>query len=106
MEFNIRKGTFVALSPKCYFAYNEETDETKLGTKGVPRRSKLQLQNFLSKLYFGTDHCVEIRSLRMINNKMTRTKQKRSALNDLFLKFAVQNDRISCKPLSENGIIL
>ena len=106
VEFNMRKGQFIALSPKCYMAYNEETKETKLGTKGVPRSSKLELQNFLDKLYFGTSHCVEIRSLRMINNRMARTKQKRSALSDLFLKFAVQNDRISCAPLCENGEIL
>ena len=27
----MRKGQFIALSPKCYMAYNEETEETKLG---------------------------------------------------------------------------
>ena len=102
----MRKGQFIALSPKCYMAYNEETEETKLGTKGVPRSSKLVLQNFLDKLYFGTSHCIEIRSLRMINNRMARTRQTRTALSDLFLKFAVQNDRISCAPLCENGKIL
>ena len=100
------KGTFVALSPKCYMAYNETTEKSKLGSKGVPRLAKLELGNFLSRLYFGTEHIINVRSLRMVNNRMSRTVQKKSALNDLYLKFGVHHDRISCSPLSENGIVL
>ena len=87
-------------------AYDEDTEESKLGTKGVPRRAKLELNHFLAKLYNKTDHTIDVRSLRMVDNKMARTLQRKSALNDLFLKFYVQNDRVTCSPLRENGEIL
>ena len=106
MEFDLRRGQFVALSPKCYIAFDEETKKTKSGTKGVPKSAKLELENFLARLYCGTEYYINLQSLRMINNRMTRTKQRKSALNDLFVKFPVQDDRISCSPLAENGIIL
>lgn len=100
------RGTFIALSPKCYMAFNQETEETKLGTKGVPRRAKLELDHFLAKLYNKSPHSVDVRSLRMMNNRMARTIQRKSALNDLFLKFSVHSDRVTCSPLREDGVIL
>ena len=106
VEFRIETGEIAAPSPKCYMAHNEKTGECKLGSKGIPRRAKLQLDNYLSKMYAGTDHSVTLRSLRMINNRMTRTVQDCKAINDLFYKFAVHNDRISCSPLCEEGQIL
>ena len=96
----------MALSPKCYMAYNEETEEQKLGSKGVPRNAKLELDHYLARLYQGQEHFVDVRSLRLVKSRMARTKMKKTALNDLFMKFAVQNDHITCFPLSEDGKIL
>ena len=106
MEFDMKKGQFIALSPKCYLAFNEETLETKSGTKGVPKAAKIELENFLARLYHGTEYFVDLQSLRMVNNRMARTKTRKTALNDLFIKFAVQDDRISCLPLTEDGKFL
>ena len=100
-------GTIIHLSPKCYFGLNDETQEAKLGSKGVPRRAKLELNSYLARLYNSTDHPINIRSLRMINNRMARTTEKReNALNDLFLKNFVHDDRVTCSPLCQDGIVL
>ena len=36
VEFHFFKGEMVALSPKCYYPYNEENNKVKKGTKGIP----------------------------------------------------------------------
>ena len=59
-EFGISKGHFVALSPKCYFTYDANSEEIKKGTKGVPHSCDLVIDNFLNKLYGRTDHSVEL----------------------------------------------
>ena len=89
----------MALSSKCYFAWNAENESAKIGSKGVPRTSKLELKNFLDKLYHGTPISAEIRTLQMYKNEMIRSVQKRAALNDLFTKFHINEDRITCTPL-------
>ena len=99
MEFDFKNGGFVALSSKCYFAWNADKDSCKIGSKGVPRTTKLEYKSFLDKLYHGTSLSAEIRTLKMHKNEMIRSVQKRSALNDLFPKFHVDKDRITCKPL-------
>ena len=105
-EFGISKGHFVALSPKCYFTYDANSEDIKKGTKGVPHSCDLVIDNFLNKLYGRTDHSVELRSLRVLGGKMSRTIQERKSLSDLFCKFRVENDRITCTPLTENNMYL
>ena len=101
MEFSLNKGQFIALSPKCYYAYNEETSSTKLGTKGVPLKCKLTLQQFMSKLYHDRETIVDFESLRVVKNTMTRLTTTKVALNDCFKKFHVEQDRITCSPLTD-----
>ena len=93
----------MALSPKCYFTYDADSEDVKKGTKGVPHSCDLVVKNFLNKLYGQTDHSVELRSLRILGGKMSRTIQERKSLSDLFAKFRVSDDRISCTPLTENN---
>ena len=106
MEFHFQKGHFVALSSKCYYAFDEENGTSKIGSKGVPRSSKLEVKNFLDKLYDDKSVCAEIRSLKLHDNEMIRCVQKRSALNALFSKFQIDNDRITCTPLRQNNEII
>ena len=84
-------------------AFNCEDLSTKMGSKGVPHSVKLELNNFRDKLYGDVSKSVELRSLRLINNRMVRTTQRRNALNDFFTKFRLLNDRITCQPLQING---
>lgn len=80
-------------------AFNEEDGKMKLGSKGVPASCSLELMQFLSKLYDGSDTFVEFDSLRLFRNQMTRMTTRKVALNDVFTKFHVENDRITCKPI-------
>ena len=91
------------MSPKCYIAVNEDDYSIKLGSKGVPHSIRLELDNFRDKLYGDVTTEVELQSLRLVKNKMTRVKQRKNALNDFFVKFHVMHDRITCKPLRKNG---
>lgn len=103
VEFSLNKGEFIALSPKCYFAFNESDSSVKLGTKGVPSKCQLTLEQFRSKLYHGSESFVDFDSLRMIKNKMTRLTTTKVALNDCFIKFHVENDGITCSPLTDGN---
>ena len=105
-EFGLSKGHFIALSPKCYFVWNEETKATKRSSKGVPHSCPIQLEHYLKKLYGKEQHYSTLRSLRMVNKEMSRTEQQRSSLSDLFCKFKVQDDAITCKPLSVHNFYL
>ena len=106
VEFHFFKGEMVALSPKCYYAYDEENNKVKKGTKGVPSNCKLKLQEFKDKLYEDKNTHVTVRSLRSVQNHMSRTAQTKKALSSLFCKFHVENDRITCSPLKYNGSYL
>ena len=93
----------VCLSPKCYLAYDAENDAIKCGTKGVPGSAKLCLQDFKKMLYDTEVPNVEVRSLRCINGQMARVTQTKRGLSDLFSKFRIDSDKITCRPLIENN---
>ena len=52
-EFVFFRGRFIALSPKTYFAYNQDTEEQKTGYKGIchSEAKKLTLETYLESLY-------------------------------------------------------
>ena len=82
--------------------YNDETDKLKRGAKGVPHNCKLTMQHFHEKLYKHQDHKVDVRSLRVIGGSMSKVFQTKQSLSDLFAKFRVSDDAITCTPLKLN----
>lgn len=75
-------------------------DQVKCGTKGIPHSQKIQLEAFLSKLYGHTDHKVKLTSLRLNKDKvMSRISLIKKGLTDLFVKFPLDDDKITCAPL-------
>ena len=103
VEFWFKRGEIICLSPKRYTAYDEENGSSKSGTKGVPGSCRLTLEDFRSKLYHDIPKTVDIRSLRTVQGQMSRTTQKRKALNDLYCKFRIDSDRITCRALMQDG---
>ena len=105
-EFSFSSGQFCGLSPKCYFAFNQDDSTVKLGSKGVPLNSQLELSMYLKRLYDDKEHFIDYESLRMYKNHMARIKTRKTALNSIFTKFRVQSDRVTCLPLqNKNGYI-
>ena len=103
-EFQFTKGMFVALGPKTYHSINWETDEVKMGSKGIPHNEKLRSEQFLEVLFSNNSHFVTLRSLRLNKNReMSRITQIKKGLSDIFFKFPLENDAITCKPLTLNG---
>ena len=102
-EFTTRKGEFIALSPKCYFVYDQEFDQTKLGSKGVPHSHRLEYKQFYEKLYNSKELNVEMQTLRLKKQKMSRVSCIKKALNSTFYKFYLHDDKISLSPLKLNG---
>ena len=105
-EFGISKGHFIALSSKCYFTHDMETGDRKLGAKGCSNHGDLDFQIYLEKLYNHTSHKFKMRQLRMVDGTMSRTECEKSSISDLFAKFRVSDDMITCRPLLEDGEIL
>ena len=108
-EFLFRRGRFCALSPKTYFAYDKDADDKKTGYKGIchAEARKLGLNTYLECLYGSTSKEVENRGFKLNQNKqLVYYEQLKRGLNDIFCKFQVQNDHITCKPLSKDGKLL
>ena len=110
-EYTFYNGRFIALSPKCYFAINndDENEKTKYkrGSKGIPHSHELKMTEFVGRLYGNESHYVTIRSLRLNRDKqMSRFTARKRGLSDIFLKFDVANDAITCAPLKKKGRIL
>ena len=108
-EFMFRKGRFCALSPKTYFAYDAENEDQKTGYKGIchAEAKKLTLDAYLECLYGSTTKHVKNRGFKLNKNKqLVYYEQLKRGLNNIFYKFRVQNDRITCKPLTKDGKIL
>ena len=109
VEFAFRRGRFIALSSKCYYAFNTDNENVKAGHKGVPyaEAQKFGLNDFESCLYDNVIPNVIARELR--RNKKQQiifSETFKKGLNPIFKKFRVQSDKISCLPLTRNGKIL
>ena len=81
-----------------------DTEEVKMGSKGIPHTEDLRTEAFLQTLYSKGSHYVTLRSLRLNKNKlMTRVTTEKRGLSDIFLKFRVADDGITCLPLMKNN---
>ena len=103
-EFQFLKGRFVALGPKTYFSINLETRDVKMGSKGIPHTEALLLEDYLKMLYTNDSHYVTLRSLRLNRNReMARTTLQKRGLSNIFFKFPLGDDGITCTPLTRNN---
>ena len=103
-EFQFTNGTFVALGPKSYFSLDEDSQDVKMGSKGIPHSARLTMNMYLETLYGKGSHYVEMRSLRLNRKRqMTRTTGTKRGLSDIFLKYRVADDGITCSPLMKNN---
>ena len=105
-EFSFTNGRFIALSPKSYYSYDEDTKKIKTGHKGVhhAEAKKFTLDTFVDCLY--NDRAVEVTSRELRRNKqqqMIFNVTRKKGLNPIFKKFRVQEDKISCLPLCKQG---
>ena len=108
-EFLFHRGRFCALSPKTYFAYNKDEEDKKTGYKGIchAEAKKLTLETYLESLYASTPKPIENRGFKLNKNKqLVYYEQTKNGLNNIFCKFKVQDDFITCQPLSKDGKIL
>ena len=77
--------------------------------KGVPyvEAQFIRLDTFLSCLYDDVIPNVITRELRKNKKQQIEyIESQKKGLNNLFKKFRVQSDRITCLPLTKNGKIL
>ena len=108
-EFMFRRGRFCALSPKTYFAYDADEDDKKTGYKGIchAEAKKLTLNSYLECLYGSSSAEVQNRGFKLNRNKqLVYYEQLKRGLNNIFCKFRVQDDHITCLPLTENGAFI
>ena len=103
-EFQFLKGRFIALGPKTYYSINLESMDVKMGSKGIPHNENLLLEDFLKMLYSNDSHFVTLRSLRLNRNReMARTTLEKRGLSNIFFKFRLEDDGITCTPLTRNN---
>ena len=83
-----------------------DSEDAKLGAKGCSNLGDLDIGIYLNKLYNRTTHKCTMHQLRLVDGHMARIECEKSAISDLFSKFRVSPDMISCSPLSEDGKVL
>jgi len=100
-EFSFQRGEYVTLACKSYLAYDDEKEQQKRSSKGIPHSINLELKAYKDTLYqIGERHEIEFQSLRLSKEKkMARYKLLKKGLSDLFYKMHVDEDRITCSPL-------
>ena len=108
-EFIFFRGRFCALSPKTYFAFDKDKEDQKTGYKGICQAEarKLTLETYLESLYSSISKQVENRGFKLNKNKqLVYYEQTKNGLNNIFCKFRVQDDYITCLPLTKDDQIL
>ena len=64
----------------------------------------LELDTYLNTLIGQTAHNIEVRNLRMDQNRqMSRQHLKKRGLSDISVKVHVLDDKITCFPLQQNN---
>ena len=74
-----------------------------MGMKGVPNDVGVSIDDFKACLNDGKSFDVALQTLTKKQNEMSRVQTLKKGLSRTFVKFAVQNDKITCTPLLENG---
>ena len=75
-----------------------------MGSKGIPHTEDLRTEAYLQTLYSKGSHYVTLRSLRLNKNReMSRVTTVKRGLSDIFVKFRVADDGITCLPLMKNN---
>ena len=87
-------------------AKDNSSGDEKRGTKGIPHSIRIDIENFRDILYQNRveRHTITFDSLQLNKNKeMCRTQMCKQGLSDVFVKLAVDHDRVTCSPLKHNG---
>ena len=71
-----------------------------MGTKGLPHNIDVVMNDFKSCLEDGKRFDINIQSLTRKSNVMSRVSTTKRGLNRVFTKFRLEDDGVSCKPLS------
>ena len=107
MEWQTTNGELIALSPKCYLSEDKTNNDVKRGTKGIPYQVQMDMGLFRDVLYNNKKHQATTETLRLNKNRqMCRASLTKTGISDVFVKFQVADDKITCSPLQINGNIL
>ena len=103
-EFQFIRGRFIALGPKTYHSIDLDSGEVKMGSKGIPHTQNLRSDSFQEALYGKGSHYVTMRSLKLNKKReMTRITMQKRGLSDIFVKFQLADDGVTCSPLMKNN---
>jgi len=90
-----------------YYGFDYDSNEAKRSTKGVSHDQEVKLEEFIACLQnqiVGSNRFT-MRNLRTFNDfTVKRISTEKVILSDLFIKLRVLADRITCEPLTLNGV--
>ena len=90
----------MALAPKSYAAINDQDEEQKRSSKGIPHSIDLTVELYRQILLEDQTHSVQFDQLRLDRNKeMHRARLNKVGLTDICVKQHVHEDKITCSPL-------
>ena len=102
-EEKITSGNYYGLSPKAYILQSET--KKKLSHKGVPKSADLHQDHFRKCLYENDPGSVSYSNItisKTLCHARTNLTEKR-ALNNLYMKLHVEENKISVRPHMRNG---
>ena len=102
-------GSLVALAPKCYSLYNNDTETSKRAMKGVRDDMTVKHESFIQKLYESWTEQNVLQHRFMFNKKsgsIELVAQTKAALNTNYTKHHVLPNLVSVRPHKRNGKFL
>ena len=105
-EKKIREGHFVGLSPKCYIMEGE--GKRKVSHKGVPKKIKMTIGQYLRSLYDNDPGFVSFAHIAIskANQQATTRVTRKRALNSLLLILHVHENKVTVRPHHINSKFL
>ncbi|CAG5104401.1 Oidioi.mRNA.OKI2018_I69.chr1.g1235.t1.cds [Oikopleura dioica] len=109
-EWSTESGALIALGNKLYLGIDPEKDVNKRSSKGIPHNVEIEFEAMLNCLKGVNleENKFQLTALRRqpSNGLVCRTSTSKRLLSDVFFKLYVNNDKITCTPLSKDGKLL
>lgn len=106
-EYSITRGSAVMVCPKTYNLLNFSDNKAKKALKGVSHRNNTIKHNHLLKAVYEGTTTKTVENVFRIKKAAVKTQRiERSAINPIFTKLRVSDDRVTITPLftlDQNG---
>ena len=90
-----------SLAPKCYYAFDRDSEEIKRSSKGVSKRFELNYGDYKDVLYTNKVVSASNVSIRKFRGEMSTIIQSKRGLQNKLIKSFVEADKVTVSPFQK-----